>query len=117
MYGADRYGRDVQQPLVVPLYVSLPLPGEPEHGFRFVAVEGKRRHLWHDGAWVELSGELMRRVESHGLRTDLAAACAYQEMRRWASHQHRLNFRDQIIDVRAEYHDLEHLKRAGAFIK
>lgn len=103
LYGADRYGRDVNQPLVVPLY-SDPLPQEPEHGFRFIAVFGKRHHLWCDGGWVELSGELMRRIDSHGLRVDLASACAFQERRRWYGQTLRFRDQEQTIMHRPAHH-------------
>lgn len=101
LYGAQKYGRDVTQPLVIPEY-RAPAPLEPEHSFRLIRVEGGM-HLWYDEAWVQLSGELLRRVESAGLRVTLAQACQFQEMRVWASHQHRLNFRDEIFDVSARY--------------
>lgn len=101
LYGAQKYGRDVTQPLVIPLY-DAPAPREPEHGFNLIRLDG-RMHLWSDGAWVRLSGDLLRQVESAGLRVDLAQACRFQEMRVWASDKHRLKFRDEIVDVVARY--------------
>lgn len=102
LYGPQQYGRDTQQPIIIPLY-HWPLPAEPEMGFAFVAVLGKRKHLWHDGAWVKLSGALMREVGASGLRVALAMACRFQEARVWASHSSALRFRDQVIDVKHFY--------------
>jgi hypothetical protein len=95
LYGADKYGRDVTQSILIPPYFGK-LPAEPEHGFRFVRM-GERAYLWHDGAWVALSGALMRQVESHALRVDLALACAFQETRRWSGQA--LRFRDHHMQV------------------
>jgi hypothetical protein len=94
-YGADKYGRDVKQSLVVPLYTAPPY--EPEHGFRFIGVSGKRRHLWHEGKWVELSSALMRDVGNGDLRVSFSLACAFQEARHWYGSV--LEFRDQTMQV------------------
>lgn len=96
MYGAQKFGRDVTQPLIIPNYVHTP-PHAPEHGFRLIYVDGMPMRLWHDGAWVELSGELLRRIESSGLRTALAVACVFQERRHWRSAYHTLVFRDHQV--------------------
>ena len=110
LYGAEKYGRDVTQPLVIPLYFGTP-PREPEHGFRLIYVDGMPMRLWYDGAWVCLSGDRLRAVESSGLRTELAAACRYQEMRKWAVDRHLLNFRDAAIDASEVYRTYQ-LRRA-----
>lgn len=96
LYGADKYGRDTKQNLVIPSYFSQ-LPSAPEHGFRFVVLEGIGVHLWHGEAWVKLSGELMRRIESHALRVEMSSACQFQERRNWYGQV--LRFRDQHMQI------------------
>lgn len=106
LYGAQKYGRDVTQPLIIPFYGGKP-PEQPEHGFTLIAVAGKRKHLWCDERWVEVSGALLREVGSHGLRTALAHACRFQEARVWANHATALKFRDQIINVKHFYQNVK----------
>lgn len=100
LYGAQKFGRDVTQPLVIPAYRE-PLPRVPEHGFGLIyrLFPRPQMHLWADGAWVGLSGELLREVGSSGLRVTLAQACVFQEQRKWRSDAHRLNFRDCLWDA------------------
>lgn len=95
LYGAQKFGRDVSQELIIPNYRSE--PREPEHGFRLIYVNGMPMRLWFEDAWVKLGGALLRLPSSSGLRTTLAAACLFQERRRWVSASHRLNFCDQVI--------------------
>lgn len=93
LYGAQKFGRDVTQPLIIPRYVRSP-PLEPEHGFRLIYVDGMPMRLYYEGAWVKLSGDLLRQVSRSGLRVALADACAFQEQRHWITRAQVLWFRD-----------------------
>lgn len=97
LYGAQKFGRDVTQPLIIPLYRGTP-PSEPEHGFRLIYVDGMPMRLWFDGEWAVLSGALLRDLGSSGLRVALAQACLFQEQRRWAVTRQILKFRDALVN-------------------
>ncbi len=101
LYGAQKYGRDVSQTILIPQYIKTP-PEAPEHGFRLIRVDGAC-HLWHNDAWVRATGAMMRELGNSDLRILLAETCAFQEARRWSLAVRTLRFRDQTVNVQMMY--------------